>query len=189
MHMNMTETGPGFGLLAGAIMGAFLLAGCYSSSIPLGDPLDSSIDADLVGIWETQPDTANEVGRLQVFRFNEHEYFAEMVADTVVNGEAFEKERARFRVFTTPVGDVLFANVQAIDSGDRSFGFYRVDLKGDVLRLTAIQSDLFREGDSILSPEKTFGSSTELKAFVAKNVKNEKLYDSDVVEFRRAVDE
>lgn len=160
------------------VLALLLWAGCYSSPVPLGPPSAVPIDTTWVGEWAAVADSASEVSRLLLMAFNDNELLAEVSADTVVGGIAFDWKRARFRVFPTDVEGVLFANVQAIDFGEsRDYFFYRVDVDADTMILRAIEADLFREGGWLSGSDIRFSDSAALKAYVAERLNHPDLLE------------
>ena len=145
-----------------AVAAAAMLSGCpLSSDTPLSDPGSAAPDSALVGTWQTRDPETGEVNDLRILAFNEHE----MVA---VAPESGPGTISAMRVFCTPVGAETFLNIQELGS-DRPgwfFASYRVENNG--LRLRIVDDELFKD--------RTFASSRELRAFLARNLADPRLY-------------
>lgn len=94
----------------GCLLIAAGLSGCYESASPLSTPGTVPRDAALMGQWRCEEDGAksNERTRLQVFPFDEAQYYAELTDN---------RETARYRAYGSRVGDVTLLNVLELKAG------------------------------------------------------------------------
>ncbi len=151
--------------LAALCLGA--LCGCYESTVPLAPGSASSIDARLLGWWQSV-DEAEGSARMLVLAFNPHEYYVE-VHEADEEGD----EATRLRVFSTRIDGATFGNAQVIDPGEgaagaRPYVFFRYDLAEDGrLRLRYVDDALFTQPPA---------TSEALFAFVQAHLDDPALY-------------
>lgn len=150
---------------AGLILLLFtLLAGCpLSSDTPLSSPGSAAPDPALVGTWKiTDPETG-EVNQIRILVFNDHEMVA--VAPEPDSGKV-----STMRVFPTRVGAQTFLNIQELGSDRPDWMFARYRFDNGELRMTIVDDELFKD--------RKFATSDELRAFVARNLADPRLYAS-----------
>jgi hypothetical protein len=156
------------GRILGAVplfLGLAVLAGCpLSSDTPLSDPAAAQPDPGLVGTWKSTDPETGEVNEIKILAFNEHE----MVA---VAPESDAGKVSAMRLFPTRIGTETFLNIQELGSGDHGWVFARYRIDNDRLRMTIVDDELFRD--------RRFASSDELRAFVARNLGDPRLYASN----------
>ena len=113
------------------LLAAFTLCGCpFESDKPMGGLEKASIDSRLLGTWvcrnlaEAEPET----GRIQIFQFNEREYYVE-----IDEGKGLDD---RLRAYARPLaGDASVLNVQRV-AGESPRPYYvvsyRFEANGDL---------------------------------------------------------
>jgi len=141
-----------------------LLAGCpLVSDTPLSDPRSAVTDPGLIGTWRAVDPETGEAHVLRIERFDEHG----MVG---VAQEADPQKTSIMRLFPTRVGPEAFLSIQEL--GHEATGWYlaRYRLENGALRLKLVDDELFKD--------RRFSSSDELRAFVARNLADPRLYAS-----------
>ena len=152
-----------------------LLFGCNDSAVPLGPPETAPTIPGLTGTWEgLDVDQEGAHAEMHIIRFNEHEYYLEFAH---YESPESAPEIMRIRAFITPLGDRLFANIQAIDEDfeDRNYMIFWFDMsEDDIIHSVMIDEDM--------SHIKT---SEELAFFVEDLVADDYLETADVMRFKK----
>ena len=152
-----------------------LIMGCHDSSVPLGPPDNAPTIPSITGTWEPL-DMEEEEGDvlMKIMQFNDHEYYIEF---TCYETEDDNPETMHIRAYITPLGDRLFANVQAIDEemDDRDYMIFWFELTNDDLISTVMI-------DEDMSHIKT---SEELVSFVSELIENDYLEQEEIMQYRR----
>jgi hypothetical protein len=142
-----------FAALFGAL--SLMFMGCpYESKVPIDDPSNAKADKELVGKWE-------EKGS------DDYSWKSEL------DGNMYRIEKVNikeggdptiYKGFLSDVGGTPFLNVYEVDeysSTDKKYYLYLVEKKGEErVKLKAVTDNITEE----------FTSSTELKAFIKKNM-------------------
>lgn len=152
-----------------------LLFGCNDSAVPLGPPETAPTIPGLTGTWEAlDVEEEGAHAEMRIIRFNDHEYYLEFA-----HYESHESapEIMRIRAYITPLGDRLFANVQAIDEvfENRKYMIFWFDLsEDDIIHSVMIDEDMSH-----------ITTSEELVSFVEDLVANDYLETADVMRFKK----
>ncbi len=120
--------------------------GCESSPVPLSDPT-IAVDPALLGRWEmvTPEDEAGDV--VDVFRFNEFEYYVEYrEATRGDDGSLSFDDLQRVRMFVTEVDARVFVNVVGIGTEESDeWLFMELERTGpEEARLTPVPDSFYR---------------------------------------------
>jgi len=169
------------------ILSALLLIGCYESEVPLSPVEDAELDFRLQGRWRIVDQTDPEADDfILAIPFDRHAFYIEYCCDEDESMMGTDEiDTLRFRMFTTYIDGIPFANLQPLaitedDNEEPDYWLLRYNFSpnGD-LTFRTIGQDLF---------EIEFQSSEALYEFVRQNMDNEKLYMDDEAFFFRKVE-
>ena len=153
-----------------------IFSGCEGSKFPLSDPSDSSIDERFIGSWGMlEPDEDGGASFLNIFAFNEHEYYVEGW------DKGDEDEMMRLNAFSTEIDDVWFANIQCIncDEDESGYFFFKYNLNPqDELLVYGINEDFYdelKESESIRS----------VRSFIRKRMGDADFLEDEFARYRR----
>jgi hypothetical protein len=164
------------------IIGGLLLAAVGCIAIPLGDPEKSKVDDKLVGIWMNKPQDDGTQTMYTVTAYDSRTYFVSYFTFTKDKDAVTAKDRMDWKMWLTDVGGQRFATLQMItpqlllgdpDSkdNDEKYAIVKLTLDGDKLTVQAINDDFIKSSN--------IQNSKELEDFIAKNLDNSKLFNSD----------
>ena len=167
-------------LIPSLILGVFVLTGCEGSKFPLSDPADSVVDERIVGSWKFVGDDSDKASYVNIFAFNDREYYVETWED----GD--EDELLRLNVFSTDIDGIFFANMSCIncdEDDDEPYIFVRYELvSDDELMVELIDDD---EYDEIQELE----SIDAVNYYVRKRMRENTFYDDEAGIYQRMDEE
>lgn len=159
---------------------AILNTGCpYQSSYPVDSP-NVKVDIALLGRWEDATGSTSFSSEKPVYVVTKKSDYVYAIETTSydLNSETneYEKNVTYYEGHVSLINDTKFLNVKQISSeieGD-SYYIYKMEVAGNNCILSEVSSCI----------EKKFSSSSELKAFLLKNIDNELLFSGSATFFR-----
>jgi len=152
------------------ICASFIFAGCpYESAVPIDQPTEN-ISRLLLGTW-----TAKTPDGVEAFVVTKTDNFNYRIT------EKGDKSSATYSGYLSKVDNVLFLNVRDNKDANASFSFAKVDFNTNATKITL----------SFISDEvkDKFKSSSDLKAFIRKNISRSSFYEKDKLEFEKMSNE
>ena len=114
------------------VIASLLASACYESVVPI-TPAADTFDPAFLGKWLEVPGAGGSAAQLTIWRFNDTEYYVEMP-----NVLPEERDVLRMRAYLSTVGGATFANLQEIQSAQRAYAFFRVELIDGQLHLRGL---------------------------------------------------
>lgn len=131
-------------------------------------------------------DDGDETVTLNIWAFNETEYYLEWLSDDEDEGIA------RLRAFSTNVDGVFFSNVVCIscddededeDEDEEEWYFFRYDKEGsNVLILQEIDNQQYRDAIGDMT------RSRDVRRYIARHLDDNDFFDDEVIRFKRVMD-
>ena len=160
----------------GILFAAFLLAGCESAQVPLGEPDELLVDASVLGEWVSEGEDGDP-STLSIWAFNDHEYYVEWLA------EYNDPDLVRLRIFSSDLGGELFSNIQCVDCSaeDRNeWMFYWYEMESpDVLLVKGIANKHYRDSMAQMT------RSRDVRRYVEQHMHDEGFFSEEVARFTR----
>ncbi len=149
----------------------------------MGEADEIDIDERLIGEWLASDDDADESVTLNIWAFNETEYYLEWLSDDEDEGIA------RLRAFSTRVDGVLFSNDVCIscdgedeDEDEEEWYFFRYDLEGSsVLTLQEIDNQQYRDAIGDMT------RSRDVRRYIARHLDDDDFFENEVIRFKRVL--
>jgi hypothetical protein len=154
---------------------AFLVGGCYESSVPLTAPETATLDASLVGNWmEVSQGEDQPLTHMWIQPYDAHSYRVEFCCADFLDRTM---ETDLLRAHTVLVDSVSFANVQSLEA-ESPYVFFQYDLSDEgLLTLRPVAECLF--------VDTTLSTSEALYRFVQAHLGHERLYLDEALYFRK----
>lgn len=114
----------------------------YSSSVPITNSKQSSIDSAFIGKWRYVPNNTNEIKiekysehLLDIFPFNENEYVIRMYNK--------QDDQIFSRAFISEIESNKYVNIQLLNFNAPEYYIYQFNLVGDTIYYYSIDKEKF----------------------------------------------